>query len=270
MAAARVTSGSLVPGSTAGEGTRVMFTSRPFLVSQRFTTDTSNAYDDNAPDDGPFVSHMGNEIFKVNTARSLRVEAHPKIKSFPFRGTNLMHFIIRPPPLTGGPIGRPLPSRLQVSFQFAVRSPCSVQVTSLAANTVDVFIVLNSAGYTPPPLPRRNDSFWSKDQLNELSSRVGGVYKDAEILSGVFQAIISPIAAITIPIVEAILNKDILTDLYDMTDIRAVNILDASHAVTAFADSVPAGQGVITNNNQPYPVFGWLEARLVPDVSRNI
>src|SRR5262249_33507101 len=43
MAAARVTNGSLVPGSTAGECTRVMFASRPYLVGQHFTTDPSNA-----------------------------------------------------------------------------------------------------------------------------------------------------------------------------------------------------------------------------------
>jgi len=259
MAAGRVTDGSLATGSTAGECTRVMFTSRPYLVGQRFTTDPSNAYDDNAAD-GTFVPHMANEIAKVNTARSLRVEAHPKIKSHPFRGANVMHFIIRPPPEAH--VEGPPPSRLQVSFQFTVRSGCAVQVTSTAAGTIDVFIVMNGAGYTPPPLPKRNDSFWSREQLEALSSKVGGVYKTADILSAVFQAVIG--SAITIPLVEAILNRDVLTDLYDTDDIRAINILDASHAVTADAVNIPAGQGVVTDDDQPYPVFGWLEARRVP------
>ena len=52
----------------------------------------------------------------------------------------------------------------------------------------------------------------------------------------------------------AILNRDILTELYDATNIRAVRVLGASHDMTAYTDSVPAGQDVIKNDDQPNPV----------------
>jgi hypothetical protein len=239
-----------------------MFTSRPYLVSQRFTTDTSNAYDDNAPDDGPFVKHLANEVSKVNLFESTRVEAHPKIKSFPFRGDNLAHFIIRPPSQVHG-IGQPPPGRLHVSFQFTIRSGCSVQVVSTGAGSIDVFIVMNHAGYTPPPLPRRNDRPWPKSELEDLNSRAGDAYHWGEGISAVLQEVLGH-GVIGIPIVEAILNRDIMSDEYDITGLRALNILDASHPVSVFADSIPVGQGVTTNNNQPYPVFGWLEAKFAP------
>src|SRR5438105_13652716 len=56
MAAARATSGRLAMPAVldAAEVTRVLFTSRPYLVSQRFTTNTDAIYDDAQPDDGPF------------------------------------------------------------------------------------------------------------------------------------------------------------------------------------------------------------------------
>jgi hypothetical protein len=266
MAAARVTNDSLVSGGPASpELTRVMFTSRPYLVSQRFTTDTSKAYDDNAPADGPFVPHIANEIRKVNEFSSLRIEAHPKIKSFPFRGDNLAHFIIRPPPQARTIVHPPL-GRLHVSFQFTVRTGCSVQVISTSSGSVDVFIVMNHAGYTPPFLPKRNDRSWSKSELEDLNSRAGDAYRWGEGISAVIQGVLGT-GVIGIAVVEAILNRDILSDQYDVTGVRSVNILDVSHPVSAFADSIPFGQGVITNNNQPYPIFGWLEAKLVPPVN---
>jgi hypothetical protein len=50
----------------AREFTRVLFTSRPYLVSQRFTTDTGKIYDDAASDDGPFSPHMIREVVKAH------------------------------------------------------------------------------------------------------------------------------------------------------------------------------------------------------------
>jgi len=53
-----------------------------------------------------------------------------------------------------------------------------------------------------------------------------------------------------------------------LDELRNTNLLDASQAVTAFGDSIPAGQGVTVNDEQPFPVFGWLEVTplLPPDV----
>ena len=118
MASAKVSNGSIATGSPKEpEVTRVLFTSRPFLTSQRFTTDnditdTVKIYDDTIPDDGRFVRHLANELIKVNDTipvlgipiESTMVEAHPKKKSHPFQGLQLVHLVVRPP-TPGGHIG---------------------------------------------------------------------------------------------------------------------------------------------------------------------
>jgi hypothetical protein len=284
MAWAKVTTGSIATGSPTGpEVTRVLFTSRPYLVSQRFTTDndttdTVKIYDDTLPDDGPFFSHLLKEVGKVNDTvpilgipiDSTMVEAHQKIKSYPFQGVQLIHIVVRTPSSGGhfGPIGSILPPEpLFVSFQFTVRSGCAVQVRSSGPDTIDVFIALNHAGYTPPPLPTRKAHTWSREDLNNLAADAGKAYLDVELISAAYQLLPPPLGQanpIGAGVVELILGRGIKTSEYDTDKIRSVNILDASHAVTTLANNIPAGQGVVQDDNQPYPVYGWLEVTHVP------
>ena len=130
-------------GSIQQEGndlpfTRVLFMSRPYLAGQRYTVDLNDAYKDEAKDDGPFFKHIVHELANVILLKSRRVEAHPKIKSFPFRGTYRLHIIVRPPK---PPVSRDY--RLAVSFQFTVRNGCDVQATSTLNDTIDVFNPIN-------------------------------------------------------------------------------------------------------------------------------
>ncbi len=161
MAAARVTTGSLAAPAAlnSSELTRVLFTSRPYLVGQRFTTDTGRIYDDADPaDDGPFFPHMINEVVKTHETllgfptASIQVEAHPKIKSHPFQGSYEFHLIVRPPATAQGAIGTASHGPLAVAFQFTVRSGCGVQVTSSGPDAIEIVIQLNQDGYTPPRL----------------------------------------------------------------------------------------------------------------------
>jgi hypothetical protein len=155
-------------------------------------------YDDTLPDDGPFFSHLLKEVGKVNETLlgiptgSTMVEAHPKIKSYPFQGVQLVHIVVRTPSSGGhfGTIGSILPPEpLSVSFQFTVRSGCAVQVSSSGPDTIDVFIALNHAGYKPPPLPNRKAHTWSRDELNNLASDAGKGYLDAELISAAVQVL---------------------------------------------------------------------------------
>ena len=42
-----------------------------------------------------------------------------------------------------------------------------------------------------------------------------------------------------------------------------MDVLDRSRAVPfVLANKIPAGQGVVIDDSQPYPVFGFIEARL--------
>jgi hypothetical protein len=291
MAAARVTTGSIASGTGGGpqgtpgwllgpEATRVLFCSRPYLVGQRFTIDTNTIWDDSAPDDGSFMPHLLKEFAKVNTIilgipiESVQVEMHPKIKSQPFSGVYSTHFVLRSPLVFAHHHGTPVPpARIVVSYQFTVRSGCRVQVTSSAPDSVDVVITLDSNGLLPAPRPHRRERVWDKDELDKFNPTAKSVYTGAEFLSAALQEFVNTGIINTgtglIDAAEAtvILGRGIKTDQYEIDDLRNVNILDTSHAVTAPGDNIPAEQGVVLNDDQPFPVYGWLEIiPMLPDL----
>ncbi|HEY8620232.1 MAG TPA: hypothetical protein VIM01_09165 [Dermatophilaceae bacterium] len=254
------------------EITRILVTSRPYLVSQLFTTDTDSIYDDGAGNDGTFLHHMDNELDKLTgfIPESTVLEAHPKITSKPFQGTHGVRLTVRPPaaaPLQPHPVG---PGRLgglggvlagstglQASFQFTQRTGVAVQVT-MDDEQVEVWISMNSNEYIPPPLPVRHDDWWSKDRLDALQSGGGDLLTFEEVVTGLS----SPWklgSVITAGVEEYFLTKGILTDLYDASD---VDVLDRSQAVEwARPENVQPGQGIVSDDSQPYPVFGFIEVR---------
>jgi hypothetical protein len=245
--------------------TRVLFISRPFLVGQTYCLDPKNAYQDGVDDDGGFWDHLVKELEKVvgppivniiGIGESWKVEAHPKIKSFPFRGAQLLHFIVRPPtpmPTSGSKF------RLEVSYQFTIRSGCAVQVISTAEGQVDVLVSLNSAGYTPPPLPPRRDRNYSRQELDGLSKGSGLKILELDALTYALALLTGgPFDAKKVAL---ILSTGIKTDEYD--SLPEVNVLDAGRAANVFADNIPPGQGITVNDEQPYPIYGWLTTRWV-------
>ena len=256
--------GSVQQDAAGGQFTRVLFMSRPFLPAQKYTVDPKDAYNDNAEDDGPLASHLKNEIAKVigvpfvGIPLSWMVEAHPKIKSFPFRGAHLLRVVIRPPVL---PDSEALvPCQLALSFHFTIRGGCAVQVISTAKDSVDVLIALNEVGYTPFSLPERTERTYSRDQLDSLSRGAGGAIFDVEALaSGIALLLGGPGDAAKVAL---ILERGIKTSEY--ARVPEIDILDRGNAAAnVFADQIPAGVGVTVNDNQPYPVYGWLEAKWI-------
>jgi hypothetical protein len=84
---------------------------------------------------------------------------------------------------------------------------------------VNVYITMSQhAGYVPPPLPKKNNRSWSKDELEVLNSQTGAGYLWTEVVSGAFREVIGEIigvpgvGAITTAAVAAILQQDIQTD----------------------------------------------------------
>jgi hypothetical protein len=276
--------GSVQQVGNGPQFTQVLFMSRPFLVGQTYCLDPKNAYQDGVDDDGGYWDHLLKELVKVigppvinilGIGESWKVEAHPKIKSYPFKGVQILHFIVRPPPpittpghIHIGPITGTQPShvRLEVSYQFTVRSGCAVQVMSTAEGQVDVIVVLNSAGYNPPQLPNRRDRNYSRQELDCLSKGTGTKILELDALMTALGLLTGgPVDAVK---VAAVLSTGIKTDEYD--SLPEVNILDAGKAVNAYADNIPAGQGITVNDDQPYPIYGWLTTKWVdvPLVSR--
>jgi hypothetical protein len=249
--------------------THVIFTSRPYLMSNVYTTDQSKIYDDNSGDDGTFFGHMEKELAKVlgvpgfcpvpNIPCSTLVEAHVKVKSHPFEGVQLMHLKVRPPS-TPLHINLAL-ERLVVSYRFTVRAGCAVQVISSAADTVDVFVSMNSVGYHPPPLPARTTHNYSVDELNNLDEGVGSTIIEIEAAADTVAALSG--FAIKGPAVAAILGQGVQGDNYASVSGK-VDVLSRTGAVeNASVSNIPAGAGITVDDsdNQPFPVTGWLEVK---------
>lgn len=241
LAAARVnTPQDAAPGVLAAPlSTRLLLTSRPFLVGQRFSVDTGAALnDDAAPDDGPFVKHIVEELIKVNDTllgiptSSIQVEAHPKIKSYPFGADHVMRIIVRPPaPATG---------TLAVAFQFTTRTGCSVTVTAGEGDSVVVTISLEHAAYLPPGPPPRSERTWHKDELQALNSDTANAIVDAEAVSALVQAI-NPLHGNLIgsAVVFGLLERGVKTDEYDTSDALHADILDTTHTASAPVTEIP-------------------------------
>jgi hypothetical protein len=250
--------------SSSQDGTRVVFTSRPYLVGQRYTLDPDKAYNDSAADDGPTLIHFAKEFAKVSAPLiplSLQIEAHPKIKSHPFRGAHVLHIKVRPPALEGGRRPTGLHPHLAVSFQFTVRSGCDVKVTSSSSDTVDVFISLSDANYTPPKLPHRRSKNWSREEYDAMCRGIGGPLLALEAGTALLERLLG-LADIDAARVLAILERGIKSDLYDF--LPGVDFNDAQHAVIrTWPSEVSPGAGIVQKNDQPFPIFGWLEAMWV-------
>jgi hypothetical protein len=186
------------------------------------------------------------------------VEAHPKIKSVPFEGSYQFTIKVRPPARPKGA------SRLAVSFQFTVRNGCSVEVAAADNETVEVVVTLDSGKYTPPQLPTRRSCVYSKDELNALSPGTGTDILAIDIVAPLVGVLLPIIGGLWLAIyIEYILQRGFKVDAYD--PIPEVDVLDSSHAVfNTLPENIPSGAGVVVDNTQPYPIFGWLDAEWIP------
>src|SRR5206468_3950822 len=109
---------------------------------------------------------------------------------------------------------------LYVSFHFTIRQGgVAVQVINAGSDSVRVIIVLNEAGYTPPPLPQKNHLSISIEDLDRLNPDAASIYREV-LLASLF---VNPVGA-------AILARGILTDSYDMP--LASSVHDSENVVS--------------------------------------
>jgi hypothetical protein len=250
-------------------GSRALFVSRPFLTANTYTVDTNQIYNDAASDDGTFYAHMINEVAKVvcpipflPIPCSTQVEAHVKVKSYPFQGVQLLHFLVRPPSDPVHAIATV--QKLSVSYHFTVRTGCAVQVISSSADTVDVYVVMNSASYHPPPLPARTTHNYSQGELNSLDNGAGDQILGASALADAVTILTGGTVKATV--VEAILSRGVQGDEYASLN-HAVDMLNTNNAVMdSLAANIPPNDGVTVDDTQPFPVSGWLEVKWVSPI----
>jgi hypothetical protein len=150
-----------------------------------------------------------------------------------------------------------------VALQFTARSGCSVQVSSTAKDELELLVILNGAGYTPPPLPARRDRVYQLSDIGLLRQGTTALVDDY-ITKRVPEK-----ACLYHPRhnVFAALGQGLVTTEYARP--AEVDVLDRGKSVTVGVTGngpILVGQGVTVNNSQPYPVYGWLEVRWVHPV----
>lgn len=231
--------------------TRMLLVSRPYLHGQEFAQDVNNVYSDGVDDDGAMFDHLVKELARVVWGQSSRVEAHPKIKERPYRGRHELHLLVEPPPAPSG-------HDLVLSYQFTVRHGCNVRISAQSGDHVDVVVDLGQMR-SSPPRPKRSERTYQPDQLDKLSSGAGLDIDIAKLAGDIAGALVG-VGALYVYFV---LRRGILTDEY--APLPAVDIHDTSHAVTNVpAQNITPGAGIAFDDEQPWPVIGWLEASWVP------
>jgi len=222
------------------DATSARIITRPYLVSQEFG-------------DGALLEHLLIEVAKAENPLpilgSVLMRAHPRLMPMPFQGLNIVTFKLRPP--------RPRQDRgdkLVVSFAFTRRDDSTaIQVLRGSdQDSVRVIMVLNEAGYVPPPEPPRRNKRLSLDDITEMEPTVGNILR-ATVFA---QLLLNPKGAV-------VLARGIETHTY--APLTAPNLPVPTHVDVNDLRPVNA----VINARQPFPVAGtitveWDRFRLTP------
>jgi hypothetical protein len=107
---------------------------------------------------------------------------------------------------------------------------------------------------------------YSNSELNSLAQGVGTDLIVGETLAALVSVALTEVSlpfAVILAYIDIILARGLKVDAYD--PIPEVNILDTSQAVlNALVDNIPSGIGIVVDNSQPYPIFGWLDVKWIP------
>jgi hypothetical protein len=231
-----ITAGSNPDAPTTGAPS-VTFTriiGRPFLVSQDFR-------------DGGLFHHFINEGLKaLNPFLSTRIEAHPFIFPLPFIGQHFFSYIVRAPiqdPSTAS--GHSM--QLRTSFHFTTRSGVIVSVTRASAESVRISIAMNAAAYRQAPLPVRHDVSISVNAL------INAAPENGKLLLNAFKY--------ASPFLNPFVDRGFLTDVYNApipASTRDGEITDIA------VDALNGGFQYSIDDDQPFPIYGWLRLEWQP------
>lgn len=206
---------------------------RPFLVGQRFLGDNE-----------PLRAHILNEAKKVYTFRSLKIEAHPVVYTKPFVGDLDFDYVVRPT--------TPRKSQsdvMSVKYHFTTRTGVSVSLADEGGEGVRVRVSMRSSQYKPAPLPPRRDHVYSVTDILKLD-------KDAGVAtSGIVAFTFGTSSMPGIFGGAAILSRGFTTTLYDAP--LALSPTDGFVTTRTLSN---LGQAVFhVDDNQPFPIYGWIE-----------
>jgi hypothetical protein len=222
-----------------GVWTQATITSRPYLVSQAWP-------------EGSFRAHLENEIEKI-PLHSLRIEAHPTVWPVPFSGRQSMTMFLRtsiaPPP------GKPL----QVQYALTARSGVSVAMSPAPPDGVQISITFDPAAYQAAPLPPKNEISISPQTLLGEAGLPPAVATLGELMAFVASAGLLEynawLGALT-GVAAAIVAEGIKTDSYTMPESWQPSAAPA--LTTADVAGLGGAASVTLDNEQPYPLYGWV------------
>ncbi len=225
LVSARPGGGAVDPDVTVApsEATSAFVISRPWLVGQRYEVSGK-----------PLRRHLVDELIKVLTFRSLRMEAHPKIYK-PFTGIQMLTFTVKPPSSRKSPN-----DRLMVHYHFTTRNGVAVQAYPSEGDSVKVTVVMNEAAYQTAPLPPKRNLPVPYSFITSFASVLSWVRNIAIVLH--------PYAAI-------VLSRDWYTDVYDAP--QAPN--PAACAIRRVAaNNLGGGSHFSVDDSQPFPIYGQI------------
>lgn len=209
--------------SRSNDATVASILSRPHLVSQQFAGNG-------------LVDHFLSEVAKAMTFRSTLVRAHPTLMA-PYRGLNIMMFKIRPPTPPADPR-----DELWVEWDLVTRDKgTAIQILrGTGGNSVRVVVVLNEAGYEPPPEPSRRNVRISIDELANQAGEAGVWLKSGVFLAGFVNAVGA-----------AVIARGVETHTY--ASLPAPRLGNPGRARVA---DLHGSQKVSVDPSQPFPVAG--------------
>lgn len=235
MAHARavVDSGNTVPQSE-NVTTQFWLWSRPYQARQQFiTNNTQYAFRD----------------YCVQIAETIKaVRAYPSFLPYqgppqPFQGVHSVAFTVRPAPA-------PDPTwQLLASYHFTINDSCLVQVKPSPADPNSLLVIVTLDSYAYPALPNPPDHFVTYNTQDLLKQ--AGI--DLSNL-GWFDQVIA----------DALLPDQVEIDRFDAPQTSLtqdnVNVIP----MTPIATLPEGGIGKVIDNNQPFPVYGWVQLRWFP------
>jgi hypothetical protein len=177
----------------------------------------------------------------------------------PFQGVHLLDFIVRAPAPGGA-----LPQVLHATYHFTVRHGVTVAVVPNDAESVHVFVAMNSVQYQPPDPPTAHDKNVPLTQLLESAGENPlSDFLEAGTLCTIL-GVLNPAAYAKCFYVIVMLTARGVETNYRDNPVPG-STLDSQNVVkNVEIDRLPGNAPQSIDDSQPFPVYGYLTLQWGP------
>src|SRR6266542_820653 len=217
------------------------------------------------------------------TPCSTRFEAHPGFKTKPFKGSQTMSYIVRPP------VARQCAGhKLLVSSHFTVRHGVTASIEPFTTDAARVTIAMDDSQYTAPPLPPKADLSLSIDDIRRFNDDTANTIETINVvLLSLASFGIDPQVGL---LFDHTLSEGLLTDCYDpsygtigpstfpdcaaLSPLMAESPVDSQNVVVATPINQLSGPIFAEDNSdsQVFPIYGsasveWSQEKFPPVIT---